>query len=143
MTTRAIIGRGDRQRNGQAIYPGHGGDPDQAGARLLQHYSDVERIDRLIGMGSVAWLETTPEESITYFRHRRQLWVNCQPDAFRGGTERFFADYWSPDPEWLYVCTPDGWLASAAMSAAQFPHPRLPRSAFQFRGKHSIASGRD
>ena len=67
--------------------------------RLLHHYSEQQTIDQLIGLGSVAWLETTREETITYFRHRSQLWVNCEPDAFRGGTERFFADYWSPGPE--------------------------------------------
>ncbi len=118
MTTRAIVGKVDRQGNGRAIYLGHGGYPDQAGARLLQHYSDERTIHQLIGLGSVAWLETTPEETITYFCHRRQLWMNCQPYAFGGGTERFFADYWSPSPEWLYVWTPDGWLGNAAMPGA-------------------------
>ena len=47
--------------------------------------------------------------------------MNCEPYAFAGGTEQFFADYWSPGPEWLYVWTTDGWLASAAMPGAPPP----------------------
>ena len=86
MTTWAIVAKVDRQGNGQAIYLGHSGHPAQAGARLLHHYSVEQTIEQLIGLGSVAWLETTPEETITYFRHRSQLWVNCEPYAFRGGT---------------------------------------------------------
>ena len=118
MASRAIIGKVDRQGSGRAIYLGHDGFPDTAGARLLRHYSEEQTINQLIRQGSVAWLETTPEESITYFRHRRQPWQYCQPYPFRGGTEWFFANYWSPAPEWLYVWTPDGWLASAAMPGA-------------------------
>ena len=64
MTTLAIVAKVDRHGNGQAIYPGHGAYPDRAGAMLLQHYSDEERMARLIRLGSVAWLETTPEKSI-------------------------------------------------------------------------------
>ena len=56
-----------------------------------------------------------------FLRHRRQLWVNCQPYAFRGGTERFLADYRSPGPEWRYVWPRDGWLGSAAMPGAPPP----------------------
>ena len=47
----------------------------------------------------------TPGNSITYFRHYNQPWERCRPYAFRGGTERFFARYWGPGPEWLYVWT--------------------------------------
>ncbi len=85
---------------------------------LLEHYSDEDRIDRLIRMVSVTWLEPTPEESGTYFRDHSQPWENCQPYALSGGTERFFAQYWGPGPEWLYVWTPDGWLSSAGMPGA-------------------------
>ena len=46
---------------------------------------------------------------------------NCQPYAFRGGTERFFADYRSPGPEWLYVWPRDGWLGSAGVPGAPPP----------------------
>ena len=121
MATRAIIGKVDRRGDGQAIYLGHDGDPNVAGATLLQHYSDEQRVDRLIILGSVTWLEPTPEESISYFRDHAQPWENCQPYAFSGGTDRFFAHYWGPGPEWLYVWTPDGWLSSAgnAGSAAR------------------------
>ncbi|MDE2813117.1 MAG: hypothetical protein OXM01_08840 [Gemmatimonadota bacterium] len=111
MATRAIIGKVDRRGDGQAIYLGHDGDPDQAGATLLEHYSEEGRVDRLIRLGSVTWLEARPEDSITYFRDHAQPWENCRPHEFGGGTERFFARYWGVGPEWLYICTPDGWLA--------------------------------
>ena len=68
----AIIGRVCRQGDGQVIHLGHHGSPNQAGARLLQHRSDAELIQRFIRLGAVAWLEPAPEESITYFRHRRK-----------------------------------------------------------------------
>ena len=103
MDSPAIIGSVDRQGAGQAIYLGHAGFPDQAGARPLQHYSNAKPIHRLIRLGAIARLEPSPEASITYSHHRRRPWLNCQPYAFRGGTERFFADYWSPGAEWLYV----------------------------------------
>ena len=61
MAIRAMIGKVDRQGNGQAIYLGHDGCPDQAGDALLQHYSEEERIDRLISRGYVTWLKPTPE----------------------------------------------------------------------------------
>ena len=118
MASRAIIGKVDRQGNGQAIYLGHDGFPDTAGARLLRQYSEEQTINQLIRLGSVAWLETSPEESITYFHHRREPWRHCRPYEFHGGTQWFFANYWSPAPEWLYVWTPDGWLGSPAMPGA-------------------------
>ena len=111
----AIIGRVDRQGDGHAIYLGRHGSPKQAGTTLLRHYSDPEPIHRLIRLGAVARLEPAPEDSITYFHHRREPWRYCQPYPFQGGTQWFFANYWSPAPEWLYVWTPDGWLGSAAM----------------------------
>ena len=115
MAAPAIIGRVDRQGDGQAIYLGHHGLPNQAGARLLRYYSEAEPIHRLIRLGAIVRLEPAPEESITYFRDRRKPWRHCQPYRFRGGTQWFFANYWSPAPEWLYVWTPDGWLGSPAM----------------------------
>ena len=118
MASRAIIGKVDGQGHGQAIYLGHGCYPDDAGAMLLERYSDEEPIDRLIGSGAITRLAPTPENSITYFRHYNQPWESCRPYAFSGGTDRFFGNYWSPGPEWLYVWTPDGWLASAAMPGA-------------------------
>ena len=118
MASRAIIGRVDRQGNGHAIYLGRGCYPDDAGAMLLEHYSDAEPIDRLIGSGSIARLAPTPVNSITYFRHYHQPWERCRPYGFPGGTDWFFANYWSPGPEWLYVWTPDGWLACKAMPGA-------------------------
>ena len=118
MATRAMIGKVDRQGNGQAIYLGHDGCPDQAGDALLQHYSEEERIDRLIGRGYVTWLKPIPEASVTYHGDYGYSWEICQPRTFRGGTEEFFARYWDVGPEWLYAWTPDGWLASAAMPGA-------------------------
>ena len=56
MASRAIIGKVDRQGNVQAIYLGYGCYPDAAGAMLLDHYSDEELIDRLIGSGATARL---------------------------------------------------------------------------------------
>ena len=99
VASRAIIGKVDRQGNGQAIFLGHGCYPDDAGAMLLQHYSEEESIDRLIGSGAITRLAPTPENSITHFRHYNQLWERCRPCAFRGGTARFFANYWSTGPE--------------------------------------------
>ena len=48
----------------------------------------------------------------------RNSWEICQPRAFEGGTEGFFARYWDVGPEWLYAWTPDGWLASPATPGA-------------------------
>ena len=118
MASHAIIGKADRQGNGQAIYLGRGCYPDDAGAMLLEHYSDAELIDQLIRLGAITRLEPTPEASVTYFRDLNVPWEHCQPYAFTGGTEGFFAEYWSPGPEWLYVWTPDGWLDSPAMPGA-------------------------
>ena len=53
MASRAIIGKVDRQGNGRAIFLGHGCYPDDAGAMLLENYSDEEPIDRLIGSGAI------------------------------------------------------------------------------------------
>ena len=47
MASQSIIGKVDRQGKGQAIYLGQNGDPDQAGARLLHHYSEEQTIDHL------------------------------------------------------------------------------------------------
>ena len=118
MATRAIIGKVDRRGNDQAIYLGRGCHPDDAGAMLLERYSDAELIDQLIRVGAIARLGPTPKETVTYFRDHNAPWEHCQPYGFSGGTERFFAEYWSPGPEWLYVWTPDGWLASPAMPGA-------------------------
>ena len=118
MAIRAMIGKVDRRGNGQTIYLGHDGCPDQAGDALLQHYSGEEHIDRLISRGYVTWLEHTPEASVTYHSDYGYSWEICQPRAFRGGTGEFFARYWDVGPEWLYAWTPDGWLGSAAMPGA-------------------------
>ena len=118
MASPAIISRVDRQGDGHAIYLGRHGSPNQAGARLLRRYSDAEPIVRLMLLGAIVQLEPTPEESITYYRHRGEPWRHCRPYDFQGGTRWFFANYWSPAPRWLYVWTPDGWLASAAMPGA-------------------------
>ena len=103
MAIRAMIGKVDRRGNGQAIYLGHDGCPDQAGDALLQHYSEEERIDRLISRGYVTWLKPTPEASVTYHSDYGYSWEICQPDTFSGGTEAFFARYWGVGAEWLYA----------------------------------------
>ena len=46
----------------------------------------------------------------------------------------FFGEYWGPGSEWLYVWTPNGWLASPAM--AEMP----PQSYFDDGGNPSDSS---
>ena len=116
MASRCIIGKVDGRGNGKAILCARGCCPDEVGAGLLGHYSDECLIDELIALGSIAWLDTEPEECEAYHRDRGYPWENCQPYSFQGGTEAFFSEYWGPGPEWLYVWTPDGWLASPAMA---------------------------
>ena len=72
MAIRAMIGKVDRRGNGQAIYLGHDGCPDQAGDNAAA---------TLLGRGAhrpahpsgryVTWLKPTPEASVTYFRRLR------------------------------------------------------------------------
>ena len=116
MAPRCIIGRVDGHGNGQAILYARGCYPDEADAALLGHCSDEPLIEELIALGSIAWLEAKSKECEAYHRDRGYPWEHCQPHSFTGGTEAFFSEYWGPGPEWLYVWTPDGWLASPAMA---------------------------
>ena len=116
MASRCIIGKVDGQGDGKAILCSRGCYPDEAGAALLGRYSEEPLIDELIALGSIAWLEAEPKECEAHHRDRGYPWEHCQPHSFTGGTEAFFSEYWGPGPEWLYVWTPDGWLASPAMA---------------------------
>ena len=118
MAERAIVGKVNPSGDGLAIYLGHDGGPDWAGDILLNHYSEEASIDRLIELGAVVWLGSSPEECVSYHRYYGYDWQGCRPYEFDGGTERFFAIYWNAMAEWLYVWTPDGWLASPAMPGA-------------------------
>ena len=115
MTNRAIIGKVAPQGNGVAVYLGHRACPEMAGAVLLGCYSEPDRIDRLIEMGSIAWLAETPEQSISYHRGFNFCWQGCRPFEFDRGTDGFFGIYWNALADWLYIWTPDGWLGSPAM----------------------------
>ena len=128
MASRCIIGKVDRWGNGTAILCARGCFPDEAGAALLGRYSDESLIDGLIALGSIVWLEAEPKECEAYHRDRGYPWEQCQPLTFQGGTEAFFSEYWGPGPEWLYVWSPDGWLASPAMAG------QPPQSYFEDRG---------
>ena len=121
MNNRAIVGKVDPQGIGLAVYLGHRGEPDAAGPVLLEHYSEPDSIDRLIERGSIAWLAETPEQSVSYHRGYGFCWPRCRPFEFEGGTDQFFRIYWNAMAEWLYVWTPDGWLASPAMPGAPPP----------------------
>ena len=118
MAERAIVGKVNPGGDGLAIYLGHDGGPEWVGDVLLNHYSEEASIARLVELGSVTWLHATPEQCISYHRHYRYDWEVCRPYEFEGGTERFFQIYWNAMAEWLYVWTPDGWLASPAMPGA-------------------------
>ena len=137
MASRCIIGKVDGWGNGTAILCARGCYPDEAGAALLGHYSEESLIDELIALGSVAWLEAEPKECEAYHRDRSYSWEHCQPLTFKGGTEAFFGEYWGPGPEWLYVWTPDGWLASPAMAGMP------PQSYFEGGGNLSDPSWSD
>ena len=62
VASRCIIGKVDGQGNGKAILCARGCYPDEAGAALLEGYSDESLIDELIALGSIAWLEAEPNE---------------------------------------------------------------------------------
>ena len=114
MGSRSLIAKIERDGSGRYIQLGHGSYPDDAGAMLLEHYSEPDPVAALITAGAVCLLGTSVQDTTFYYLEYDDEWAHCSPVAFENGTEEFFTYPYLLGPEWLYAWTPDGWLAAKA-----------------------------
>ena len=124
MATRGNIAKVDRNGNGRYIYLGHASHPIDSGQILLEHYQDPDKVDALLDLGSIPYVEPDLNDIMPYYEDEPHEWDHCRPAQFSGGTDAFFLEPWLLAPEWLYCWTPDGWLASPVERA------NIPRSFF-------------
>ena len=120
MAHRGYIAKVETDGTGRYIYIGHASYPSTTGAILLQHYQDPDKLDQLISMGSVPYIEPELHNIRPYYPSPETDWDHCKPAEFTGGTDTFFLTTYHPGPEWLYCFCPDGWLA-ARVTAENIP----------------------
>ena len=112
MGTRGQIAKIERDGSGRWIYLGQAAQPTSAGVILLEQYQEPDRLDALLDLGSMPYVEPDPADVRPYVDDEDKDWRSCAPVRFTGGTDTFFLRPRMLGPEWLYAWTPDGWLAA-------------------------------
>lgn len=112
MATRGYIAKIERDGSGRYIYLGHRSHPAHSGQTLLEHYQHPDKMNALLDLGAIPYVQPDLADIMTYCQDNHLDWRNCAPTRFTGGTDAYFLQPWMPGPEWLYAWTPDGWLAA-------------------------------
>ena len=112
MATRGQIAKVENDATGRYIYLSHASHPSESGSILLEHYQDPAKVDQLLDLGSIPYIEDEIEDIMPYYGIDSDTWEDCRATEFTGGTDAYFLRPWILAPEWLYCWTPDGWLAS-------------------------------
>ena len=130
MSTHAFIGitrknPGSQEPHVEYIYCHLDGHPPEAGATLLEHYQDPDKLDALVALGDLTCLgptllnipvglndDLTP---CTTARHRdhKMPWEKCQPMTI-GSTRGFWNLLETSSVTYLYLHDRDGWMVSGA-----------------------------
>ena len=71
MAHRGYIAKVERDGSGRYIYLGHGSNPIDTDQVLLHHYQEPERIDALLNLGSIPYIEPEPDQIMALLPGRR------------------------------------------------------------------------
>lgn len=112
MATRGQIAKIERDGSGRHIYLGHRSHPSHSGTVLLEHYQDPEKVDALLDLGAIPYVEPNLADITPYCQDYHLDRGDNAATRFTGGTNAYFLQPWMLAPEWLYAWTPDGWLAA-------------------------------
>ena len=110
MSVQCVIGKVDRQGNGEYILCWEYGYPAAAGSILLRAYNEEADAARLIAGGHIHHLDAGPGDGRDFVPDGiPPVFGRGDPNPFEGGTEEFFSRFRAM---WAYCWTPDGWLAA-------------------------------
>jgi hypothetical protein len=122
MSTNAVIGMQHHDGSVKSIYLHWDGYPSHAGAVLIEHYTDINKVDMLINLGDISFLgpEVTEAPKEVLETDERYNYT-CANHRDKGGALNppsiFATDYlWVKDAidhtsaEYGYLFTDEGWV---------------------------------
>jgi hypothetical protein len=124
MATRSRIGIENQDGTVTSIYCHWDGGPENNGAMLKEHYSDRERVEKLIALGSLSSLSPEIDPTGEHSFEKPQVGVTVAYHRDRGedliqsikpSTERYFEDVGNGWEGYGYLFTKQGeWVYSKA-----------------------------
>lgn len=123
MSTRSLIGRINPDNSVTTIYCHWDGYPENQLPILVPCYSNEEKLNELMSLGSISYLEdrTNPPEGMThtfhdpypktvvaYHRDRGDKWEECEPDTY-SSLDEMFNDKANWNIAYYYIFNGDEW----------------------------------
>ena len=123
MSTRSFIGRINPDNSVTTIYCHWDGYPEHQLPILVPCYSNEEKLNELMSLGSISYLDDNPNppEGVThtfnapysrtvvaYHRDRGDKWEECEPDAY-SSLDEMFGDKDNWDIEYYYIFNGGEW----------------------------------
>lgn len=102
-TSAIIILEKENNQGFDAVSVNYDGYLNHTGRMLLQHYNSVEKVQELIQLGDLSFLDQTLQESIFYHRDRNESWYNNNPRQSSRLHDLTMFDY-----SWAYLMDRDG-----------------------------------
>ena len=123
MSTRSMIGKINPDGSVTAIYCHWDGYPENQLPILVPCYSNEEKLNELIPLGSISYLEDNPNPPegmthtfhdphprtvVAYHRDRGDKWEECKPDTY-SSLDEMFDDKNNWNIEYYYLFDGDKW----------------------------------
>jgi len=112
MSTRSFISKVLPDDSIVGVYCHFDGYPDGVGKILSEYYTDSQKVDELIALGSLSELDTTIEGTVAYHRDRGEsldppIEYPSSETAIRNARRELGV-------EWVYIFDDKGWRVSAS-----------------------------
>lgn len=120
MSTRSIIATTNPDHTISAIYCHSDGYPSRVGKLLLDHYTNLDDITRLMGLGDLSWLGDKPEDPGDLWEREKLFYALDREDRCKA-----FDEYWDDVSQYCKSYATN----SCEHSERMFPKP-LPQAEF-------------